>query len=143
MQSVAVQAANILATAGVCTLSTGVWPIKVGQMPAAPYACLAAYDTPGQTPEVKFLLDYPGLMVTVRGDPGDYAAAYSKAGDVKDVLLGIDPQDVAGGDHWSGCTMMGDINSLGSDDNDCPLLTMNFRVLLERAPTALTNRESL
>lgn len=141
--SPAAQGAGILAARSVGTVTTGAWPIKVGRMPTTPDAAIAVYDTPGETPEVKWLLDRPGIMVMVRGAVDDYAGAYSKAVEIKDVFLGTDPIDITCGDRWDGVTMLGDLNGLGYDDNSRPLITMNFRVLLERAPSVLTNRASL
>jgi len=78
----------------------------------------------------------------VRGGLNEYIDGYQKASDIKDVLLGMGAQTV-GGDRWDGVTGMGDILYLGMDENKCHRFSVNFRIIIEPAANALTNREAL
>lgn len=142
MASIADQASQILVTKGVATAPGGAWPVFVGRLMDVPDAQLAVYDTPGQSPNPKYLLDFPFFMVMVRGGKDDYDGAYTKMREVKDALLGIDPT-FFGSDRWDGVTMQGDINFLRYDQTSRPLWSGNFRVIFEPASNALTSRESL
>lgn len=141
MSSPAQQVRSRLITLGVGS-NGGTWPIFVSQLTTAPDAQLAVYDTPGPPPNPKWLLDYPTVMIHVRGDIDGYDAAIAKAKDIKDALLGTDPI-VIDGDRWDSVTMNGDINFLAYDDNKRPLISMNLGLIIEPATSALTNREAL
>lgn len=124
---------------GVAAAVSG-WGIYVGFLPGSPHTAIAIYDAPGETPNPKFALDYPAIQVTVRGTPDGYAAAFTKARAIKDLLLGMNPVTIEGV-IWAGVNMLGDINSIGRDETNRPLLTMNFALILN--PPATANRESL
>lgn len=142
MSSAAVGASSIIETAAIGNLAGNEWPIKVGTLPPLPDAVISIVDGPGQAPNPKWLIDYPTFQVVVRAGPNDYDIGYAKAEQIKDVLLGMDAQEV-GTDRWDGCTMLGDLNFLGEDDKSRPRFTMNFRLIVERPANALTKREPL
>ena len=120
------------------------WTTKIGKVTNEPDQIAVFYDTGGSSPNPKFRLDYRSIMIIVRGKPNDYANAYQKAQDLKDVLLGIDSQDMPSGDRLDGITMMGDIAFLNYDDQTRPSFSLNFRVFWEPAANALnTARSSL
>lgn len=144
MASPAESAAALLVTAGVVvtTPTPGSYLVRVGLLTEDSDALVSVYDSGGQNPSPKFLLEFPRIMCCVRGAARDYSGAYAKVRAVKDVLLGLDPQ-VISGDRWSGVTGVGDITFLKYDDRDRPLFTVNFRIILEPGVSALTHRESL
>jgi hypothetical protein len=144
MGSPAAGAAGLLVDAGLGTSNaTGVdWAIKVGRLTDSPDRCIAMFDTPGQSPNPRDLLDYVAIQALIRGPKDDYAAGWQKAKDVKDVLLGMFPRDV-GDDHWDGVVGMGSTAFLRYDDNNRPLFSVNFRIFLEEAQSTLTHRTPL
>ncbi len=142
MPSVAEGALSLLVAAGVGDISSNAWTIRVGKLDAEPNRMIVLYDTGGQNPNPRWLLDFKTFQALIRGDKDGYSAAYAKALEVQDALLGLEPQDV-GPNHWSGVTGAGDIAFLRYDDKSRPLFSVNFRVLLERPTNALTHRESL
>lgn len=126
--------------------STGIWPIKVGKLFDTPHAQIALYDTGGFNPNTKWLLDFVTVQALVRGDKNDYAGAYQKSLDIKDSLLGVNPQEIGPTGNrvwWSGVTMLADIAFLGYDKNERPQFSTNFRILLERTKSTLSNRDPL
>lgn len=145
MGIISVGAKGLLVTAGVGSASpTSDWGVHVSLMPATPIRAIAIFDTggTGEGPNPKWLLDYRTIQVQVRGGTNDYEVAYAKIQAVKDVLLGMGAQTVEG-DRWDGVTGIGDINFIGRNENDQPILVMNFRVIVEPADNALTQREPL
>lgn len=133
----------VTATVGSNT-PTADWSVHLSVMPSTPDRAIAIFDTGGteEGPNPKWLLDYRTIQVRVRGKPNDYQTIYAKIAQVKDVLLGLPAQTVEG-DRWCGVTGLGDITFLGRDENDRPELIMNFRIIMEPADNALTNREVL
>ncbi len=118
------------------------WAIHTGKMPTSPDKVVAAYDSGGSNPWPNRLLDFVMVQFRVRANPGSYGAAYTKAREVKDALLGIPSQDI-GGDRWVSVIMQGDIAFMGYDDKDRPEFSLNFRCIIEPAASALSKRESL
>ena len=142
--SVATQASALIGAATIAGGSTG-WLLSVGRLLASGGdQNVALYDTPGQAPEVKYLVDYPTFQIIVRGAIDDYAGAFRKAKQCKDLFLGMDPYTFSpSGDRWDGVTMLGDLAFLKYDDNSRPLWTGNYRVIVERATSTLSSRSTL
>lgn len=120
------------------------WRIGGGLFTDDPDQQVVVVDTPGQESNPKWLLDYVHFQILVRGaKQGGYESAYAKAQKAFDILLGIPPQTVLG-DRWDGITSMGGRPSLiGQDVNARPLISANFRIIIEPAASAETNREPL
>lgn len=138
------QAATLLHTVGVVGLSTDTdWPCFVGKLRPLPDAQVAIHDTPGQTPEVKWAVDYPCIQATVRGPVDGYSEAWNKGLNIKDALLGIDPFQADSETHWDGCTVLADLAFISYDVSNRPLFTINFRLIIERTPSGLSHREAL
>jgi len=133
---------SLLITAGVGVDGDSGWVVKVGKLVTQPNTCIAVYDAPGEAPDPKWLLDYPYFQVMIRGEVDDYAGAYQKAKDVKDVLLGVNAQ-VVNNDRFDGIIGIGDIAFLKYDEKSRPLFSVNFKAFLEPATSALTNRQPL
>lgn len=117
--------------------------VYVGLMEDSPDLAVQCVTTGGKDPEVHLLVDYPTVQVTIRGPvTGGYAAARTVAQSVKDTLLGLFSQ-VVNGDTWVSVSMMGDIQYLGVDEKRRPLMSLNFRLIVEPSDTVNTNRIAL
>lgn len=145
MASPAVTLATILQGKGVVHPTTpagNIWLVRVGTLLETPANMVALYDTGGFSPNPAFLVDTVTVQARIRGDIDGYASAFTKAQEVKDALLGIDPvrvDDVV----VDAITQMGDIIFIGQDSARRPEFTINFRVILERDQNVLTNRDPL
>lgn len=120
------------------------WVRYVGNLPGEPDKIAAFMDSGGLNPWPHLRLDFPSIQVIVRGPKDSYGQAYGKARIIRDALLGLPSQDVvseAETFRLVSVTMMGDINSIGNDTVDRPLLTINFRTIWE--PPSGANREEL
>lgn len=116
------------------------WLLKVGKKVPEPDKTITMYDTGGQTPNPKWAVDYPTIQALITGAPNDYGAAWTKAREVRDALLGKDSFN-AGSDRWVSITCPGDVGFIGYDDSQRPMLSVNFRIIIE--PAAVGNREAL
>lgn len=123
----------LLAQAGLTTD----YALEVSREPDAPDLCITLYDTGGADPNPAIKIDWPSLMIRVRGAAGAYAAAYAKAQAIKAALLGL-PAQTINGVQYAGLWMRGDINPMGYDQSNRPSFTMNFTLCVE--PTAGANR---
>ena len=128
-------------TVGVFAAESG-WSIRIAREPKTPDSVVTIYLAGGLQPNPKWLLDFVDVQVRIRGDIRAYQAAHTKAIQVKDVLLGCDARTV-NSDRIVSVTMIGDLTSLGFDDNDRPLFVLNFRLIVEPAASAQTNRVAL
>lgn len=122
--------------------STG-WTGKVGKLVSEPDKVAVFYDTGGQNPNPKWLLDYLTVQCVVRAKPNEYSEGWAKAREIRDCLLGMEPITLGSGDRIDGITMMSDITFINYDDSQRPTFSMNFRVFWEPATNALTQREPL
>lgn len=119
---------------------TNDWGVNISKLPLSPTRVIAIFDTGGiGSPNPALLLNFPTVQIQVRGNSNDNALVYAKAQDIKDRLLGADSQDVLG-DRLVSVGMIGDITFMGRDDNDCPIYSLNFRLIVEPATNALTHR---
>lgn len=116
------------------------WDLKIGKMVTTPNQIVALFDSGGQNPSPRWLLDYPTFQARIRGEKSDYAGAYTKARAVKDALLGVDSQDI-GSERLVNIICMGDIGFMGYDENDRPEFVVNFRAIIE--PSSGTHRDPL
>lgn len=139
------EAHELLLTAGIITDPSvnGAWPGFIGLLRPEPNAQVTIVDTPGQSPNPKWLLDYPTIQIMIRGTADGYQAAWNKGLEIKNLLLGMDPHVFTSGDRWDGVTGLGDLMFLRVDDNSRPILSVNFRIIREPASTPGNARESL
>jgi len=141
MASVLEGVRDLLVAGGVGTFgATTGWSIHIGRMVDRPDTAVVIYPSGGQPANPKWLLDFPSVMVQVRGNANDYASAFAKAEAVKSTLLGLPSQDL-NGDRWVAINLAGDINPLGHDDSQRPLFSLNFRLIIE--PASGINRQPL
>lgn len=132
---------DLLVTAGVGTFGgASGWSINIGRLPAKPLTAIAIIQTGGLAANPKYLLDWPSIQIMVRGGVNGYAAARNKVQEIKDKLLGL-PSQTLSGERIVQINMIGDISSLGFDDQDRPLFSANFQMIIE--PSSGTNRIAL
>lgn len=118
------------------------WAVETGREPKSPDRVVTFTDTGGEPANPKYLLDFPGVQIRVRGAPNGYKAAYAHAKLVKDLVLGVDSQDVAD-DRLVSVTMISDVQYLGNDEDERPMFSINFRLITEPGTAAESNRLSL
>ena len=116
------------------------WSIAVGKMPEKPDRAITAYDSGGQEPNPQWLVDYPTVQIKIRGGENDYIAAFDKAEEVKDALLGLPSQEI-NGEIWTSVSLLSDRTFLGYDQNGRPEFSINFRLIVH--PPSGTYRKSL
>jgi hypothetical protein len=129
----------VAAGAGVFNATSG-WSIRISRQQDSPDTHITVYDTTGEDPNPRYLLDFPRTQVKVRGNQSGYVAARDKCTEVVDALQGL-PSQTIGGDLWVGLWAVGGPIFLGYDDKDRPEFTLNFRHIIE--PPSGTYRESL
>ena len=134
-------AKDLLVTAGVGTFGAASgWSIDIAKFPETPDSVVALMPRSGLAPNPAWLLDFPGIQILVRGDRGGYIVAQAKAQAIKDALLGL-PSQTIDGDRWVSITMDGDIGFLHFDENNRPIFSLNFRLIIQ--PASGTNRIAL
>lgn len=133
---VSVDIRDILSTNGVGTIGADSgWSIAVSREPLEPDTTITIFDRGSfLEPDPKWLLEYPLFQVRVRGSENNYLSATTKAQEIKDVLLGLQPQ-LRNGTDYRGIWQLSDIIPLGYDDQNRPLLSINFRSAREPSST--------
>jgi len=102
--------------------------IYIGKEPAIPDNTVTLYDTAGEAPNPKWLLDFPRLQVRVRAKA--YEAAYNQCEAVKSRLLGLPSQDL-GGIRYIGVYIVMDTAFLMVDENQRFIFTTTYRITRE------------
>lgn len=121
----------------------GGWRLGIGVFSNDPDTQIVCADGPGMDSNPKWLLDFVTVQVMVRGTrQGGYGDAMAKAQKCFDLLVGIDPATVDG-DRWDGIINIGLPHYIGLDPNGCPLISANYRIIIEPATNADTHREPL
>jgi hypothetical protein len=120
-----------LQTAGVGTLGSTLF---LSTMPETPDACVAVYEYEGMQPDFTmgaglYAIQRPRIQVKARGVREDYPGTRDKANAARDTLSAIVNQTLSGirfiRIEPSGSTM-----PLGLDQNDRPMVVVNFQVLM-------------
>lgn len=138
MTAPSVGIASILNTAGIATTGVNMF---VGDLPdTAPNFSILLLDTGGPAPVSRYTRDYRDLQIIVRSDIQGYAAGYSKAEEIKNKLLGLDPETI-GTDIFASFLMRTDITFIGYDENRRPKFSLNFRLVIDGPNTG--NRLSI
>lgn len=115
------------------------WAIFIGKQPATPTTAVTVKIAAGPDANPKYLLDYPVVQIMIRGEKGEYEAAYNKAQLVKDVLLGIPSQTIKDV-RWVLVNLIGDIIDMGTSQEDHPMFSLNFQFIVEPPETEQSNR---
>lgn len=108
------------------------WRITTGRQLDKPDSQITFFDYAGLPDNPAYRINYPSVQVRVRGAKDDYAGAWSKINDIKELLNGITPMDLEG-DHYSGITAITSVISMGFDTLSRPEFVISFRVFLEPA----------
>lgn len=116
------------------------WAIFIGKEPPDPDSCITIYDTLGEAPNPKWLLDEPRFQVRFRSN--DYPAMMAKADAVKRALLGL-PSQTLGGTVYVGIWMIADTGFLMQDANERSIVTQSYRVIREPNTVSGDNRRPL
>lgn len=114
------------------------WGIFIGSEPDKPDDCITLYDTPGDPPNPKWLLDYPRFLARVRSH--DYEQGFAKAEELKDVLLGLPSQDI-GTIRYDGIWVVTDTQFLQADEQGRCIFISTWRAI--REPKTGTYRQPL
>ena len=140
-----VDVAAILENAGVGTQGSGTgWRIFIGNEPDEdqanniPDTIITIYDTPGDAPNPKFLLDYPRFQVRVRAH--DYLAGATKLEECKSALAGLPSQTISG-TIYEGIWPVTDTGFIRKDEKGRSIFTSTWRMI--REPDAGTHRVPL
>lgn len=104
------------------------WSIYIGSEPDTPDRTVTLYDTAGEAPNPKWLLDFPRFQVRVRAVK--YEDAYNQAEAVKSRLLGLPSQDL-GGIRYNGIYVVIDTAFLMKDDKQRFIFTSSWRIIRE------------
>lgn len=106
----------------------------LGRMPTAPDACVTVYEYGGQGPQFTFgaaatAIDRPSIQVMCRASRDDYPTARDKAQSIRSLLGAVTGQTLSGM-YVLRIAPLGSVNPIGPDENDRPLVTVNFQVAL-------------
>lgn len=106
--------------------------IFLGRMPTSPDACITVFEYGGAAPlftmgAAATAVDRPSIQVMCRAGRDDYPSARDKAQSIRTLLGAVT------GASLSGISVLriepiGSVNPLGPDENDRPLVTVNFQV---------------
>lgn len=103
---------------------------------------IAVLNSGGLSPEVLVAIDYPGIQLLGRGakSGNSYDILYEKMKSAKLILHAIqeEPAQAAAYPELASCLVRGDITSLGKDENQRPLMSLNFQLIT--APTDVGHR---
>ncbi len=132
---------DLLVTASVGTFGSQVgWGIFIGPEPTKPDTSITIREYGGSGPMAKWRVDFPSVQTMIRGAPGGYQAAKTKAQEVLDELHSIPSLDL-NGDRWNSIIATSGPAYVGLDESDRPKFTINFKLILE--PSAGTYRQPL
>jgi len=96
-------------------------------MPPTPDLCACLYDSPGEAPDSHLDYKRPGLQIVVRGVAGGYDAAHTLAQQLNDAIDGLANVTISGS-RYIGIWATTDVGAVGQDDNNRPLVSVNFRI---------------
>lgn len=120
-----------LQTQGQGTLGTNLF---LGRMPSSPDVCVGVFEYEGAIPSETFgnaatAIDRPRVQVLVRAGRDDYPTARNQARTIRGILGAVTQTTL------SGITVLrirptGSVNPLGPDENDRPMISVNFEVMV-------------
>lgn len=106
--------------------------IFLGRMPTSPDTCVTVYEYGGASPlftmgAAATAVDRPSIQVMCRAGRDDYPAARNKAAAIR-ALLGAITNTTLSQVAILRVEPVGSVNPIGPDENDRPLVTVNFQV---------------
>jgi hypothetical protein len=120
---------------------TADWQIFEGVEPPEPAKTITLLLAGGESPNPKWLMDYPSVQVRVRGAIGGYDDALDEAYKVRNSLLGLDNYLHTSGDRIDAINIMGDVFPMPADETGKPVFVINFKLRVEPSSTTTpTNR---
>lgn len=105
-------------------------------LPESPDVCTAVYENSGTPPAFTMgnggiAIDYPMIQVISRAEKEDYPTARDRVEAIRNLLASV--TDVTISDvHILRIEPMGNVNLLGIDPKQRPLVSVNFRCLVRR-----------
>ena len=102
--------------------------IYLGQLAPSPDDCIALFEYAGETPDLHWNGEYPGLQVIARAKK--YTDARSKIEQVKNVLHGV-VEETINGTRYLLIHARQTPETLGKDENGRQLFVVNFRIIKE------------
>jgi hypothetical protein len=108
--------------------------IVVDKKPEEPNAIISVHNTNGY-PSIKTLgtneedIRKPGLMVSIRGNPGDYANSRAKA-DIIFAALKKKGNYMVNGNYYKSCLVVGDLGKPEYDEKNRPNWYINFELIM-------------
>lgn len=97
----------------------------IGQLPNSPDNCICLFDT-GGGPTLQWGYEEPNLQILLRNNT--YSTGYQEIRDIK-YFLNNKTNETQGGVRYISINTRSDILSLGQDDNNRYLWSLNFRIL--------------
>lgn len=138
MTAPSVDIAGLLNTAGIGTSGVDMF---VSNIPDSVTGfAIQLNDSGGPSPIPTYTRDFKDLQILVRGDINGYAAAWAKAEEIKNFLLGKDNTTI-GSNIYVSFLMRSDITYTGLDENKRPKISLNFRITIDGPDTG--NRLSI
>lgn len=130
LPSTSIKSLIVTANLGSATPSDA-WGVYISSEPQeTPNECITIYDTGGRDPDPKWLLDFPSVQVRIRGAKEGYAAGWTRARKIRDLILGA-PAQVIESWRWESFLIAGDVNFLMYDQSRRPIFTINVRLIGE------------
>lgn len=99
----------------------------VSEMPDTPDECVVVYDSGGDDSDPHITYERPTIQIRVRGNKGAYTDTYDIVNNIKTILHGL-TGEILNSARYIGIWIVGDILSLGQDDNKRPIFSINFRL---------------
>jgi len=126
MKSPAQEISEIL-TQSKFALSLVLWSnLFLDTLPETPDSCIAIFNSAGISPlSIYETYEFPSVQIIVRGDKGRADTAYTLAHNIKTALHKL-TDEILGSTRYIQITLFGDIMSLGFDDSQRPLYSLNF-----------------
>lgn len=108
--------------------ASGGWPIFIGAEPDGPDNCITLYDSPGEPPNPKFLLEYPRFYARIRSR--HYEQGFAKAEELKSALLGLPSQNIDD-IRYDGIYVVVDTHFLQADKANRKIFVNTWRTIRE------------
>jgi hypothetical protein len=108
----------------------------LGTLPESPDVCTAVYENAGTPPSFTMgsggiAIDYPMLQIICRAAKEDYPGARDEAEAIRNLLASVTDVTISGLNVLR-IEPMGNVNLLGVDPKQRPLVSVNFRCLVRR-----------
>jgi hypothetical protein len=108
----------------------------LGTLPESPDVCTAVYENSGTPPSFTMgtggiAIDYPMLQIICRAGKEDYPVARDEIEAIRNLLASVTDVTISGLNVLR-IEPMGNVNLLGIDPKQRPLVSVNFRCLVRR-----------